>query len=58
MNVETALLRTPDVLSMLNVSRATLWRMVADGRFPAPVKLGPQLRAWRRADVEAWVSAL
>ena len=58
MNVESALLRKPDVLAMLKVSHSTLWRMVRDKTFPAPVKLGRQLTAWRRAEVEAWVNAL
>jgi len=33
------------------VSRWTLYRLIKDGRFPAPTKLGHQ-RFWRRSDVE------
>jgi predicted DNA-binding transcriptional regulator AlpA len=43
---------------MVPVSNATLWRMVKDGRFPAPVKLGPNVTAWRADDVRAWCDGI
>ena len=36
------------------ISSATLWRWVASGNFPAPVKLAPRVTAWRIEDVDAW----
>lgn len=39
------------------VSRATIWRWVNEGGFPAPVKLSPQVTRWKWADVEAWEAA-
>jgi predicted DNA-binding transcriptional regulator AlpA len=41
----------------LKVSHSTLWRWVADNRFPAPVRCGPRVTAWRRCDVETWAEA-
>jgi prophage regulatory protein len=38
-------------------SNATLWRKVAAGKFPAPVKLSARVTAWRVADVRAWLDA-
>jgi prophage regulatory protein len=38
----------------LPVSPATIWRWVADGRFPKPIRLGPQVSAWRIDDVLLW----
>lgn len=35
-------------------SAATLWRMVAAGTFPKPVKLGPRITAWRVEDIRAF----
>lgn len=32
----------------------TGWRYVRQGTFPAPVKLGPGITAWRLSDIEAW----
>jgi prophage regulatory protein len=38
------------------VSRATLWRMVKRGEFPAPVKLSRNITAWHVEDVIRWIS--
>lgn len=45
----------------ISYSRQHIWRLVKDGRFPAPVALGPEpyaRKAWRSADVDAWLAAL
>lgn len=42
---------------LLPISAATLWRMVQNGRFPRPVKLGPRITAWRVEDVRRWTEA-
>ena len=42
-------------------SRTHLWRLVRDGKFPAPVAFGPEpaaRKAWRREVVEAYVKRL
>lgn len=36
-------------------SPATLWRKVAAGQFPAPVKLSAGVTAWRVEEVRAWL---
>ena len=42
----------------LPFSASTLWRRVADGTFPPPVKLGSsKITAWRVSDVRAWLAA-
>ena len=51
-------LRERDLLQRLPFSHATLWRRVADGGFPAPVRISPRVVAWRLADVEAWRAGL
>jgi predicted DNA-binding transcriptional regulator AlpA len=37
------------------VSKSTWWQGVRDGRFPAPVKLGPKTTVWRVEDILALV---
>lgn len=41
--------------SVLPFSGTTLWRMVKDGHFPAPAKLGAGVTAWRVGAVRAWL---
>ena len=55
------ILRTPQVLELIPISRATLWRRVQSGQFPPPLRLGgPNSRAvgWRRTDIEEWLRNL
>ena len=40
----------------LPFSGSTLWRKVRTGDFPAPVKLGPAITAWRERDVASWLN--
>ena len=50
------LLREKQVLRLVPVSRATLWRWISSGRFPKPIKLGA-ITAWLAADVHAFIEA-
>lgn len=55
----TTLLRLPRVLERVPYSRSTLYQMIADGRFPKPVKIGGQAsRAvfWDAAEIERWIA--
>lgn len=51
-------MRESELLEALPFSRATLWRRVKDGEFPAPIKLGGNLNAWKRAEVTKWSEAM
>jgi prophage regulatory protein len=37
------------------VSASTLWQWVRDKKFPAPIKLGPRVTAWKVEDVRAYL---
>ena len=51
------MLRQPQVIERLGgVNPSTLWRWCRDGRFPQPVRLGPNTIAWREADVDEWLA--
>jgi len=52
-----ALLDVQDVAQVLNVSRRTVWRLVATGRLPA-VRLGPQVVRFRHQDLQRLVREL
>lgn len=45
------------VPAIIPVSPATIWRMVASGEFPPPVKLSKRIAAWRTTDVSQWINS-
>lgn len=50
------LVRMPTVLQMVGLSRSEVWRRIAAGTFPKPLKLGPNTSAFVEAEVAAWVA--
>lgn len=46
-----------DVLATAKISRTTLWKMIKDGRFPKPIKIGSALR-WKPETVQTWLENL
>lgn len=46
------------LLKVIPFSSATLWRKVADGSFPAPVKLGPRITAWAVKAIRQWMATV
>ena len=54
----TRLLRLPEVTEITGLSKATIYRRLAAGEFPAPVKVGPKSIRFRADDVEAWIAGL
>jgi prophage regulatory protein len=53
-----AFYRLRDVMRITALSRSTVYRRVAEGRFPAPVNLGRRASAWQRAALQAWIDNL
>ena len=41
---------------LVPVSPATIWRWVAEGKFPRPFKLGPNTTVWDLDQVEAFLA--
>lgn len=52
------LLKLSDVANRLDVSRRTIWRWLALGRFPRPIRFSGVCVRWRSEDVEAFIEAL
>lgn len=50
-------LRMPTVVRLTGLGRSTIYRLIADNKFPCPVRLSPRTVAWRRADLERWSEA-
>ena len=52
---DDALLRQKELLRIVPISPATLWRRVGDGSFPKPFRLSPRVVAWRIGTVRQWL---
>jgi prophage regulatory protein len=51
-------IRQKDLLkTFVPFSATTLWRKIKAGEFPAPIKLGPSITAWRSKEIEEWVQS-
>ncbi len=51
------LLRLREVRARTGLSRSTIYRLAAEGRFPAPVKLTEHASAWREDELAAWIES-
>ena len=49
------ILRLRHVLQRVPVSKATLYRWIAEGEFPAPVRLGGNCVGWKRSVINEWI---
>jgi prophage regulatory protein len=47
-------IRLPEVKKMTGLGKTTLYGMVKDGEFPAPVKIGGRAVAWVESEVDQW----
>lgn len=48
--------RLRDVVRISALSRSTIYRRIAEGRFPAPVSLGGKASGWAREAVQRWIA--
>ena len=51
------LLRLPDVLGRVALSRSAVYDLVQRGAFPQPVKLAARCTAWVESEIDGWVGA-
>lgn len=51
----TELYRIKQLTEFLNISRATIYRLIKRRQFPAPKKLGG-ISVWTKEDIEEWVN--
>ena len=50
-------LRLSEVLARCGLSRSSLYRMMRDGSFPEPLKVGVRAVRWRESEIEAWLES-
>lgn len=49
-------LRLPETSAMVGLKRASIYALMAEGRFPRPVRLSARAVAWRMSDLQRWLS--
>lgn len=52
---ETILLTMDEVTDRLNLSRSTIYRMMNEGIFPRPKRLGTKTVRWSQKDLVNWL---
>ena len=57
MNGADRLLRRRDVEDRTGLSRTSIYRLMREGRFPKPIKVGPKAVRWPASELEAWLAA-
>jgi prophage regulatory protein len=55
MSVIKPIYRRKDLQARVNLSLATIYRMIDRGEFPAPIKLGIKAVGWTEETITAWV---
>lgn len=53
----TRLIRLPEVKLRTGLARSSIYRMMEDGCFPRPRKLGPRAVAWMVSDIDHWIDS-
>lgn len=51
------ILRLPQVLERVGLSRRTLYTLIAAGQFPPPLKLTTTAVGWRASDIARWIAS-
>ena len=50
-------LRLPSVSEKVGLSRSQIYKLIQQGEFPEPIKLGPKISVWIEEKLEAWMDA-
>ena len=54
-DAQTAMfVRMAAVVRMTGLGRSTIYRLIAEDKFPSPVRLAKRAVAWRRIDLDQW----
>lgn len=50
------IVRLKTVLARTGLSRSTIYRKIAEGTFPAQVRISTNGAGWRESDIDRWVA--
>ncbi|CAN0626458.1 prophage regulatory protein [Burkholderia multivorans] len=49
-------LRIKDVAAKVGLGQSTIYRMMAEGRFPKSFEIAPKRSAWLELDIDTWLA--
>ncbi len=52
------LMKLADVVKETRLSRASIYRLIAKGKFPKQIYLSERATAWLRSEVMAWIKMI
>ena len=52
------LMRRSQLEERLGLTRSSIYKMMDDGEFPRPMKIGKRAVGWRADDVEHWLKGM
>ncbi|EFS1132608.1 AlpA family transcriptional regulator [Salmonella enterica] len=53
-----SLIRLPEVLKRTGFGKAWIYRLISEGRFPTPVKIGVRAVAFVESEVDEWIQSV
>ncbi len=56
--VSDTLLTRIQVSARTGLARSSIYRLMRDGGFPAPLRVGPSSVRWPASEIEAWIASL
>ena len=54
--IPPALIRIPAVCELVPIQRAMIYKLIRQGKFPRPAKIG-RASVWVRSEIESWITA-
>lgn len=55
---ETGFVRLPTILKLIPIGKSSWWDGIKKGKYPAPVRIGNRVTAWRAEDIRALIERL
>ncbi|TDV04959.1 AlpA family transcriptional regulator [Paraburkholderia caballeronis] len=49
-------IRLKEVIQKVGLGESTIYRMIAEGRFPRPFEIVPKRNAWIESDIDDWLA--
>jgi prophage regulatory protein len=56
-DTQVLLVRLRQLISIVGLSRSTIYRLVKAGNFPKPIRIGISSLAWRMDEIHEWIDS-